>query len=170
MPSKRGRARNMAAALGAAALASGCYTYVPAQVATIPLGEGVRVYLSQSGVERLRAIGADALPGLTDRPVLSGRLVRRDATEFSLQVPVGTRQAGFHQAQLDQQVTLPLSDLAQVEQRRVSRARTGLAVAAGTAALATVAVMIVSGARNPASNGGPDPDNLRIPVFSVPLP
>ena len=149
---------------------TGCYTYVPAQFDAVPIGEGVRVYLTQSGVDRLRQVGAGALPGLTDRPVLSGRLVRRDATEFSLQVPVGTRQAGFHQAALDQQVTLPVTDLVQVEQRRVSGVRSGLAAAGATALLATVVVMIVNGARRPVDNAGPDPDNLRVPLLAAPVP
>ena len=163
-------ARNAMVVVGAACFASGCYTYVPAQFTAIPIGEGVRVYLSQAGVDRLRQVGADALPGLTDRPVLNGRLVRRDATEFSLQVPVGTRQAGFHQAELDQQVTLPVTDLVQVERRMVSGLRSALSVVAGTALLATVVVTIVNGARRPSDNGGPEPDNLRIPLFSVPVP
>jgi hypothetical protein len=164
------RIRGALVVVGTAVLSSGCYTYVPAQFTTIPIGEGVRVYLSQAGVDRLRQVGADALPGLTDRPVLSGRLVRRDASEFSLQVPVGTRQAGFHVAELDQQVTLPVTDLVQVERRQVSNVRTAISVAAGTAALTTVVVMIVNGARRPVDNTGPDPDNLRIPIFSLPVP
>jgi hypothetical protein len=170
MGARWNRVRSALLVLGTTVFASGCYTYVPAQFTAIPLGEGVRVYLSQSGVDRIRQIGADALPGLTDRPVLNGRLVRRDANEFSLQVPVGTRQAGFHQAALDQQVTLPVSDLVQIEQRRVSGVRTGLAMAGGTALLATVVVLVVSGARNPADNGGVDGDNLRVPLFSIPIP
>jgi hypothetical protein len=157
--------RNALLVLGTAVFASGCYTYVPAQFTTIPIGEGVRVYLSQAGVDRLRQVGGEALPGITDRPVLNGRLVRRDASEFSLQVPVGTRQAGFHMAELDQQVTLPVSDLVQVEHRRVSGLRTGLAMGAATALLATVVVTIVNGARRPSDNGGFEPDNLRIPLF-----
>jgi hypothetical protein len=156
--------------VGAALLTSGCYTYVPAQFTAIPIGEGVRVYLSPTGLERLRQVGAEALPGIADRPVLNGRLVRRDATEFSLQVPVGTRQAGFHQAEIDQQVTLPLSDLVQVEHRRVSGLRTGLALGAATALLATVVVTIVTDARNPAGDSGPDGDNLRIPLFQFAAP
>jgi hypothetical protein len=168
--SKWEKIRSALIVVGTAVLTSGCYTYVPAQFTTIPIGEGVRVYLSQSGVDRLRQIGADALPGLTDRPVLSGRLVRRDASEFSLQVPVGSRQTGFHTAALDQQVTLPVTDLVQVERRQVSGLRTALSLGAGTAALATVVVMIVKGARRPVDNTGPDPDNLRIPVFSIPVP
>ena len=155
--------RNAAVVLGTTVLATGCYSYVPAQFTAIPIGEGVRVYLSQDGVARLHEIAADAFPDLGDRPVLNGRLVRRDATEFSVQVPVGARQAGFHQAELDQQVTLPVSSLVQVEQKKVSGVRTGLALVAATAALATVTVTILSGARDPVSDGGPDPDNIRVP-------
>ena len=162
--------RNALLILGASVCATGCYTYAPAQFTTIPIGEGVRVYLSQAGVERLRQIGGEAFPELADRPVISGRLVRRDATEFSLQVPVGRRQEGFHMAELDQQVTLPVADLVQVEHRRVSTARTGLTVVGSSVLLATIVVTIMTGARNPADNGGGEGDNILLPLFSFPAP
>src|SRR5688500_1644394 len=93
----------------AALLSAGCYSYAPADFAAVPIGEGVRVYLTQGGVAHLQEVGGDALPGLADRPVLVGRLVGKDAGAFSLQVPVATRQVGFHSAALDQRVTLPIA-------------------------------------------------------------
>jgi hypothetical protein len=143
---------------------SGCYTYVPAAFPTIPTGERVRVYLSQAGAARLREIGGDAIPGLGERPVVAGRLVRRDATEFSLQIPIGARQTGFLQEELDQQVTLPVAELVQVERRQVSGVRSALAVVAGTAALTALVVTVLKGARNPSPSTGGDPDNLRAPI------
>lgn len=157
-------ARNVAVVLGTSVFACGCYSYVPANFTTIPPGEGVRVYLSQAGVDSLRHAAADALPDIGDRPVVSGRLVRRGTTDFSLQIPVATRQAGFHQAELDQQVTLPVADVVQVEAKRLSGVRTGLATVLATATLATVVVTILTGARQPVStDGGGGVENLRLP-------
>ena len=105
-------------------LTTGCYSYVPAEFAAVPLGEGVRVYLSREGQTRLRAAGEDQIPGLReDEPIVEGVLVRRDASEFSLRIPVAQRQAGFIQSTLGQQVTLPTTEVVQVQHRIVSRTK-----------------------------------------------
>ncbi len=165
-----GRAAGMAGAALVVLGGSGCFAYVPTDFAAVPLGEGVRVYLSQTGMNRLREIGEDAIPGAASTPVLIGTLVRRDASEFSLQVPVGTRQVGFHSAELDQQVTLPVADVVLVERRKVSGARTVLLTAAGTAVVGAAIYAIIDGARRPLDNSAPDSDNVRVPLFSIPVP
>ncbi|MSR07879.1 MAG: hypothetical protein EXR93_12580 [Gemmatimonadetes bacterium] len=153
---------------GATTFASGCYTYVPATFSTVPTGESVRVYLTQSGVDRLRQMGGEAMPELGSRPVLTGKLVRRDATDFSLQIPVGSRQSGFMRSELGQQITLPVSDLVQVEWRQVSGTRSALATAGVSVVLAAVVVTALKGARAPGGSAGSDPDNLRMPLLSIP--
>ena len=159
----KGTLRGVALVLGTSVFSSGCYSYVPANFTAIPQGEGVRVYLSQAGVDSLRRAAGDAIPALGDRPVVSGRLVQRSATDFSLQIPVATRQAGFLQSELDQQVTLPIADVVSVETKTLSGTRTALATIAGTALLAAVVVTIVTGARQPVNTDGGAGDNLRIP-------
>src|SRR3954463_510633 len=119
MTSKWGLIRNAAVVLGASVFTGACYSYVPASFTAVPIGQGVRLYLSEAGLDSLRRAAGDAVPGIGDRPVVSGILVRRDAKDFSLQIPVATRQAGFHETELDQRVTLPVADLVQVEQRKV---------------------------------------------------
>jgi hypothetical protein len=147
--------------------ATGCYSYAPAELGVVPIGEGVRVYLSRDGMTRLKELGGDQIPGAAeDQPVVSGTLVRRTGSEFSLLIPVTSRQVGFLQTNLGQQVTLPVADAVQVQLRKVSPVKTGLALAASTAGLAYLLVSIVHGARQPTNpNPDPGPVDLRIPVL-----
>ena len=143
---------------------TGCYSYVPADFETVPIGGGVRVFLSREGVARVRELGGDQIPGAaSDQPVIQGTLVRRTAAEFSVLVPVTSRQSGFQQNPLGQQITLPVADAVQVQRRQVSQLKTGLALAASTAGIAFVIVSIISGARQPEDEPPPPPVDLRIP-------
>ena len=144
---------------------TGCYSYVPAQFETVPIGEGVRVFLSREGMSRLRELGGDQIPGAaSDQPVVQGTLVRRTAADFSLLIPVTSRQVGFLQNELGQQVTLPVADAVQVQRRKVSQVKTGLALAGSTAAIAFVIVSIIKGARQPSDNSPPLPEDIRLPM------
>jgi hypothetical protein len=163
MASRWGLIRNAAVVLGTSVFTGACYSYVPARFDTVPIGLGVRLYLSEAGLDSLRRAAGVAVPGLGVRPVVSGILVRRDADDFSLQIPVAVRQAGFHEAELDQRVTLPVADLIQVEQRKVSSAKTALAVASSAFVVATVVVTVMTGARRPVDTSTPPGDNDLIP-------
>jgi hypothetical protein len=148
---------------------TGCYSYVPVEFDTVPVGEGVRVYLSREGVTRLRELGGDQIPGAAaDQPVVQGTLTRRTAADFSVLVPVTSRQVGFLQNELGQQVTLPVADAVAVQLRKVSGVRTGLALAGSTAGIAYVIVSIIKGARAPQEGEEPPPGDLRIPI-SIPV-
>src|SRR5688500_18943978 len=152
-------------------LTTGCYSYVPAEFTAVPLGEGVRVYLSREGQARLRAAGEDQIPGLADEePVVDGVLVRREASEFSLRIPVAQRQTGFIQSTLDQQVTLPTTEVVQVRQRVVSRTKSALAVVGSTAAVGALLVTIIKGARRPVDDEQPLPDEMRVPLLRISAP
>lgn len=148
-------------------VASGCYSYVPAELGVVPVGEGVRVYLSRAGVAKLSELAGDQIPGAGgDQPVVQGTLVRRTDSEFSLLVPVASRQVGFLQSNLGQQITFPVGDAVQVQLRKVSSVKTGLALVGSTAGIAYVIVAIVQGARQPTNpNPDPGPVDLRVPLF-----
>lgn len=148
---------------------SGCFSYVPAEFETIPIGEEVRLFLNGAGLERLNEVGEDILPD-SDEPVVAGTLVARQADQFSLRIPVASRQEGFLQSQIAQQVTLPTSGLVQAERRQLNGIRTGLAVASGTAAIAVLVMTIISGGTPPQPVPPPTGEDARIPLFSVPLP
>jgi hypothetical protein len=128
----------------------------------------VRVYLDQNGVARLQQVdGGDQLSGVSpDHPVLQGKLARRSASDLSLLIPVVSRQQGFFlQGELGQQITLPLTDVVGVEQKKLSSLKTALTVAGGTAGLAFLVVSIVNGARSPTVRfTPPPPDELRVPM------
>lgn len=149
-------------------VSTGCYSYVPAEFDVIPVGEGVRVYLSREGVQRLREIGGDVIPGASgDQPVVSGTLVRRDLDEFSIRIPVTAHQEGFLQTELGQQVTLPTSVVVQAQRRKVSQVKTALAVVGSTALITGVIISIIKGARQPVDSRNPPSEDVRIPL-SVP--
>jgi hypothetical protein len=163
MRSRWGLIRNAAVVLGTSVFTGACYSYVPASFNAVPIGEGVRLYLSEAGLDSLRRAAGDAIPSIGDRPVVSGILVRRDANDLSLRIPVATRQSGFHETELDQRVSLPVADLIQVEQRKLSTAKTALAVAASAVVLTTLVVTVMTGARQPIDTGNPPSDNAVIP-------
>jgi hypothetical protein len=144
---------------------TGCYSFVPAEFDAIPVGQGVRVYLSREGVARLRELGADEIPGASsDEPVIEGTLVRRSATDFSVLIPVTSHQEGFLQSALGQQVTLPASTVVQARLRKVSGVKTGLALVGSTAVITGVIVSIIQGARQPVDGDDPIPQDSRIPA------
>ena len=163
MASRWSFVRSAAVVLGSSFFGGACYSYVPADFTTVPIGEGVRVYLSQAGADSLRRAAGDAVPGIGDRPIVSGTLVRRDATDFSIQIPVATRQTGFQSSELDQRVTLPVADLVQVEQRKVSSLKTGLALVGSVVILSTIVVTVMTGSRQPVDTGTPSGENALIP-------
>ena len=147
---------------------TGCYSYVPADFQTVPIGEGIRVFLTREGVNRLRELGGDQIPSAqSDQPVVTGTLVRRSDSDFSILIPVTSRQVGFLQNSLGQQVTLPVADAVQVQRREVSQVKTIATLAASTAAIGFVIVSIIKGARQPQDTPQPLPEDLRIPA-SIP--
>jgi hypothetical protein len=147
---------------------TGCYSYVPAQFDVIPAGEGVRVFLNQEGVARLRQTAQGVVPGLDgDQPVVQGTLTRRSAVDFSVLVPVTAHQEGFLQSELGQQITLPTADVVGVQQKKLSSTKTALALVGTTAGLAFVIVSIIQGARNPTTTDqGPPNTDVRIPLVA----
>jgi hypothetical protein len=119
-------------------------------------------------VTRLRELGGDQIPGASgDQPVVQGTLTRRTASDFSVLIPVTSRQVGFLQNELGQQVTLPVADAVAVQLRKVSQVKTGLALAGSTAGIAFVIISIIKGARQPQDRPTPPPEDLRIPLPSV---
>jgi hypothetical protein len=144
---------------------TGCYSYVPVEFDAIPVGQGVRVYLSRDGVARLREIGSDVIPGAdSGEPTIQGALVQRTAENFSILVPVASHHEGFLQSELGQQVTLPTSTVVEARLKKVSGVRTGLAVAGSAALITGVVISIMRNARDPlGQNPDPGSQDIRIP-------
>lgn len=131
-----GKAASCARILAATAplFLSGCFSYVPADVGSLPVGDDVRLELTR--------VAFAELPELPDNsgPDLNGTLVRRDADRLFVRVPVNVRMGGFVTQTVHQELTIPSQGVVQSERRVLSRTRTGLTVAGGVAALAVIFV------------------------------
>jgi hypothetical protein len=143
-------------------LATGCYTYAPVDPAAVRPGTGVRARVSGAAADRLAP-----LLGTGDARLLSGQLVDVRADTLIVQVPTVVQAAvGSSLETLHQRLSIPRSDLLELETRRLDRVRTGLA--AGSA------VVIIGGAiigainadrgsdRGPGDGGG---NEARLPLI-----
>jgi hypothetical protein len=138
-------------ALALAVTVTACYSYIPSEPAAVPPGERVRVYVTRETLTRLGEI-----PVRDGGPVLNGTLVRAEPANLVVRLPVATRQTGFNMEVLGQDVFIPSDQVLQIERREMNGPMTALLTVAGTAALAGVVVMIISGARGgePRPGGG----------------
>ena len=152
------------AALAAFLSAPGCYRYTPVAMDAVPPGDAVRVYVSRAAMLDLQ----EAIP--VDNPVLSGRVSRQEGDQLFLRVPVGARQVGFHSAQIDQEVPIPLREITQVERREFNRAGTG-ALIAGTAGAAAVVIFLIMEAYGEPTfeEDCTECADMRLPILSVPF-
>jgi hypothetical protein len=130
----------------------------------VPPGDAVRVYVSRAAMLDLE----EALPDTG--PIVSGKVSRREADQLFLRVPVGARQVGFHSAQIDQEVPIPMREITQMERREFNRAGTG-ALIAGTAGAAAVVIFLIMDAYGEPSfeEECPDCADMRLPILSIPL-
>ncbi len=144
-------------------LSSACYTYMPAQVETIPAGDHVRVVVTRQG--RL------ALPESfePEGPFITGKFVRVEADRFFLSIPVAQQQQGFFVSQIAQEISLRTGEVVQMELRKLDRAKTGLFVVGTAAAAAAVVYGIIEAGRRPEGGNPPGPEEFRFRLFSIPV-
>lgn len=146
---------------GPAMLLCGCFSYVPAQLETVPTGQDVRVYLTRQGLAELPEMPDQ------DEPFVAGTLLRREEQRVFIRVPVARLQQGFYQTQVGQDISFPAGEIVQVQRRKLNPVGTGFLVA-GTAAAATgVVLLILDAFRGEDPNGPPPTEEIRIPFFSV---
>lgn len=139
-------------------LAPACYRYVPAELAGLPDGQDVRMYLTRQGIAAI-----DELP-LESGPLVRGRFVNQDNGDVILRIPVAVRQTGFHTSSIGQDVRIPTSEIIQVERRRFDSVGTGLLI--GGSAIATALVMkLILDSRNDTTGEPPLIEELRVPLF-----
>ena len=156
-------------AVGGVAGLTGCFSYVEIPLEAAPVGAEYRVLLTRSKMEELRDQDGGGLPE-SGPPQVQGTLVARDAAEISLRVPIGARQVGFHQAEIDRQIRIAPADVVQVERRELSRGRTALAVAGLAGLVAGVIFSTLEGARFWDSNQEPPlPDAFRSQSVRLPV-
>jgi hypothetical protein len=143
-------------------LVAGCYTYASIDPAAVRPGTGVRVRVSSAAAERLAP-----LLGTGDARVLSGQLVDVRTDTMIVQVPTVVQAAvGSSLETLHQRLSIPRSELLELETRRLDRVRTGLV--AGSTALLVGGVIVAAtkgdrgSDRGPGDGGGPE---ARLPLI-----
>ena len=144
----------------------GCYTYAPVEVGSVGAGERVRARLAPAATEGLPA----SLQG-GDRTI-EGDLVDRTDGSLTLFVPTSLRQQGFFAESLHERVTLASRDVVELELRRLDRGRTYLLAGIGAAAVAAVAVEVLSGKTggNTIDNTTPGPSAAVLRLFRFGIP
>jgi hypothetical protein len=142
-----------------------CYTYIPAELTSIPQGQEVRVYLTRAAVA---ALPADVAPTDLNALYVRGRLEAREADSLTVGVPVGTRDPAFMTSDIRQLVKVRTAEVVDVRQREFSLPRTALLVGSGVALGATVITLIFQ-AENSDDIPDPNPDTSRVPIFSFPM-
>lgn len=138
---RNSRIRGYACLAAVQFLCSGCFGYVPAERATVPPGERVRVHLTQEGLDDL----VEFAPGLT----MDGTLVRADSDQVVLRVSVVDQTVGIMTRSLGQDLTIPAGRIARLEQRELDRRRTWLTAGVGAAAVAAMLTSFGEGVPNP---------------------
>lgn len=148
-------------ALGTLVAGGACYRYVPVQLATVQPDEEVRVSVTESAAVRLvRELGA-----YTGH--LEGRLapVGRDSIDVAVMID---RRYGTHILEsAPQAVSLAITEVVDVRQRRLSRSRTVVAsagVLVGFAVLVGTIVHLVDPNTDTGDPPPPPPPALRWPV------
>ena len=126
-------------------------------------GQEIRLQVAPQGSSDLAAISGG---GGTS---VAGMLVGTDAAAIRVRVPVGVMVEGVTTRSLGQEVVIPRSQISGVERRELNRPRTIAAVAGGVAALVAVVVAYGEITDNPEIPPVIVPDEIRIPLFSVPL-
>ncbi len=140
-----------------------CFRYVPAEFAAVPPGESVRVYLTRQGMAEVREVSN------ADGPFVTGTLLRLDADNLFVRVPVSTRQVGFFTERLGQELALRTSEIVQLERRQLDGVGTGLLVAGTAAAAAGIVLLIIEAVSSDNPIEPPPPDEIRIPLLSFPV-
>lgn len=112
---------------------TGCYTLVPVSGSTPALGSPVAFDVTDVG--RV-ALGGTMGPEI-DR--IEGRLVERDNGEYLLSVTSVSLLRGGEQKWSGEQVRLKQDQVGRMYEQRLSKSRTGLAVALGLGATAFIA-------------------------------
>ncbi len=137
----------------------GCYTYQPMDASELTPGESVRARLTAEQTDRL----SESVP-VADREV-TGTVVESDGSSVLLLVPVPSGYTNPRAEALHQRVQIPLSGIASVDQKRLDRARTGLAAGAGALAVGAIVIAAIEGGgRADRVVTGPPPTDTRISI------
>lgn len=144
--------------LAVSVVSAGCFSYQPARLETVSPGQAVRVRISPEEADRLMELR------LTDDRLVDGVLVSNGGDGMLLDTRVGVNDPQRGTRALVQRITLPSSEIREVELKRLDWLRTG-ALAGGVAVgVGVVIAAALEGGGGKEGPGGPDPSELVIPV------
>ena len=149
--------------LVAAAVAGGCYRYVPADPGDVTVGTQMRAILTPTEAQRMRTVLATG-DTLVDGTVTA---VTPEAFEFRV---AGVNLPGRTSVEpLYQQVTVARRDITAIELRQFDRTRTALVAVGGAALAGAVVAGIWEHSRIRDDGEFPGGDESRLPVIRIPI-
>lgn len=134
-----------------ALLTTGCFSYRPTTLEAVSPGEAIRVRISPEQADRLVDVR------LTDERLVDGILVSNGGQGLLLDTTVGVSDPTRGSRALTQRITIPASEVREVETRRINWFRTGAlgaAVAVGTGVVIAAALAGGGGDGDPGGGGG----------------
>lgn len=147
--------------LAALVSASGCHHYLPSSLDELQAGQAVRLRLTAEEAARYGDLR------LQDPRLLAGRVVDQSPSGLMLDATVGVNDAATGQRALTQRLTVPLSEVLDVELRALDTTRTGFLVG-GSAVLVGVIIARATGAFGSTRPPGGDIDEVhQVPLFRI---
>ena len=140
---------------GALPLLASCYTYTPLKATELREGEDIRVRVNSTYAKEL-----EPLLGLQDARVVAGALIKNLPDTLIVEVPtVVQADIGNATQTLRQRVSIPRSELVDLEMRTLDRVRTGTVVAVATVGIGVLIVKSLRkdpGVEGTPGGGGPE--------------
>ena len=134
-----------------ALLSSGCFSYRATTLESVGPGETVRVRISPEEADRLVEVR------LTDERLVDGVLVANGGDGLLLDTTLGVSDPSRGTRALTQRITIPISEVREVEMRRINWLKTGVvggAIAAGVGVVIAAAAAGGGGSPDPGGGGG----------------
>lgn len=144
-------------------LLGGCYSYQPIQLEEARPGEDVRVRLSAAESQRLFDESG------FDVRLVTGDFVERDGDRILVSTPSAIASTGSASRRLQQRVGISTVGIVEIERKRFDKFRTGIVIGAGAVAVSAVVIAAFNDDGSPSNNPKPNPDAIRIPVWSLPI-
>lgn len=143
---------------------SGCFRYVPTEIAAVPVGEPIEVHLSPSAQVQL-----SQRRGTRVDEVVRGTLAARRGNELLLRVPIAATREGFFRSDIEQELPVAEADVVAIGLRQFSPSRTALLVGSSVVGGVLIVTTIIAVARKGNAPPDPGPVEIRLPLVSFPV-
>ena len=142
---------------------SGCFSYVPAEIETVPVGARVRALLTPAGQERLRTIVG------FERDAITGKVVQKQANSVRFSVRSVRGSESGTGSDLVQHIDVPHQDVARTDLKKIDGLKTGAVIAAVSGLFSYVAIRAAGGETimgGTPGTSGPD-ESIRFPFLML---